>query len=341
MQDRRRFLQAVAGAHTLGAAWAATANSAEAPTAVPATGATAPPAPPTTPALRIALMQASAAGDDLRQNLLHATPMCEAAAAQGADLLVMPEMWSIGYRGFSSFDAETALRWQEKASDVDGPWVSHFKAVARRLGMAIAVTYLQRWRGEPRNAVTLFDRHGKHALTYAKVHTCDFAFEAALTPGDGWPAVDLDTAKGPVRIGAMICFDREFPESARSLMAAGAEVVITPNACLLDDLRINQFQVRAYENAMAVAMTNYAGPMLNGRSVAFDAAGKKLVEAGRDEGVVLADIDLASLRFYRDRTLWGNAWRRPAAYTPLTREVDLQEFRRTDAFGRAFKPSNT
>lgn len=324
MPDRRHFLHALSGAPALGAA-------------LPSLAAAAPSAPsPAT--LRIALMQAAASGDNADQNLRQATPLCEQAAAGGADLIVMPEMWNIGYRGFNTFDESTARRWQASAVATDGPWVGHFRDLAKRLRVAIAVTYLERWPGEPRNTVSLIDRHGQIVLTYGKVHTCDFAFESALTPGDGWSAVDLDTAKGSVRVGAMICFDREFPESARSLMLAGAEVVVTPNACLLDDLRIQQFRVRAFENAMAVAMTNYAAPMLNGRSVAFDAAGEPLVEAGPEADVYFADIDLAGLRFYRERTLWGNAWRRPSAYACLTKPTDVPVFRRTDAFGKPFGP---
>ena len=108
-------------------------------------------------------------------------------------------------------------------------------------------------------------------MTYAKVHTCDFSMEAACTPGDDFYVCSLDTDKGDVKVGAMICFDREFPESARILMLKGAELILTPNSCLLDDGRVGQFRARAFENMVGVAMTNYAAPQCNGRSVAFDA----------------------------------------------------------------------
>ncbi len=69
--------------------------------------------------------------------------------------------------------------------------------------MAIAVTYLERWPDAPRNTLSLIDRHGEVALTYAKVHTCDFSLEAALTPGDGFRVCQLDTRAGPVQVGAI------------------------------------------------------------------------------------------------------------------------------------------
>lgn len=74
-------------------------------------------------------------------------------------------------------------------------------------------------------------------MTYAKVHTCDFGMESAVTPGEAFGVCDLDTAAGPVRIGAMICYDREFPECARLLMLLGAELVLSPNACHMDVTR--------------------------------------------------------------------------------------------------------
>ena len=97
-------------------------------------------------------------------------------------------------------------------------------------------------------------------LTYAKVHICDWGMEAALTPGDGFRVADLDTRAGTVRVGLMICYDREFPESARVLMLGGAELILTPNACGLDADRLGQCRARASENMVGVAMANYATP---------------------------------------------------------------------------------
>ena len=337
MSDRRRFLGLMAstgGAAALGGVSFASDSSEVSSSALASDEELAP--PNATNQVRIALMQAAAVGADQHENLAAAEQACQQAAASGADILLMPEMWNIGYRGFSSYDEQTVRAWNKQAIDLDGPWLGRLSEVAKELGVAVAATYLQRWPGGPRNTVSLIDRHGEFVLTYAKVHTCDFAFEAACTPGEGWEVAELDTAKGPVQVGAMICFDREFPEAARCLMLAGAELILTPNACLLDDLRIAQFRVRAYENAMVMAMANYATPpLLNGRSLVVDAAGSTLVEAGPEPGIWYADVDLAATRAYRAQTLWGNAWRRPSAYGPLTREVDVEVFRRTDALGRS------
>ena len=75
----------------------------------------------------------------------------------------------------------------------------------------------------------------------------------------------LETKGGPVRVGAMICMDREFSESARILMPKGAELILTPNACPLEAHRLGQFRARAFENMVGLAMANYAAPQYNGR----------------------------------------------------------------------------
>jgi predicted amidohydrolase len=191
----------------------------------------------------------------------------------------------------------------------------------------------------------LIDRHGNVILTYAKVHTCDFGLDAACAPGDDFQVSTLDTSQGPVNIGAMICYDREFPESARILMLKGAEIILTPNACPLEANRISQFRARAFENMVGVAMTNYAAPQENGHSVAFDgmafdahenARDTLLIEAGEREDVYLATFDLDGLRAYRGREVWGNAFRRPHRYGRLT-SIDVgPPFVRIDANGERF-----
>jgi predicted amidohydrolase len=199
--------------------------------------------------------------------------------------------------------------------------------------MAIGLTFLQSWPGKPRNTLALIDRRGKIVMTYAKVHTCDFGLEAALTPGNDFYVTVLDTAAGPVNIGAMICYDREQPESARILMLKGAEIILVPNACPMEQLRIGQFQARAYENMVGIALANYAFPRLeNGHSIAYDGIAFDseersrdmiLVQAGQVEGMYLAHFDLDALRSYRSHEVWGNAFRRPAQYTALV-ETQVQ-----------------
>lgn len=147
-----------------------------------------------------------------------------------------------------------------------------------------------------------------------------------LLPGGEFFVADLDTKGGNVKVGAMICFDREFPESARILMLKGAEVILAPNACPMEINRLAALRTRAYENMAAIATCNYpAGvPDCNGHSTVFDGIawlqdedGPRdmcVFEATEEEGVYLSEIDIGALREYRADEVMGNAYRRPEMY---------------------------
>ena len=110
---------------------------------------------------------------------------------------------------------------------------------------------------KPLNSVIFFDRTGQEILHYSKVHTCAFDLDKVLESGEGYDTADLDFGRGTVKIGSMICFDREFPESARILMLKGAELILAPNACPMEINRLSALRTRAYENMVAVATCNY------------------------------------------------------------------------------------
>lgn len=272
--------------------------------------------------LKIALLQI-APGDTLEENLKKGVEYCRRAAALGADIALFPEMWSSGYRIYN----RPAEEWTAEAVPVDGAFAGAFGGLARELHMAVGITLLERWEGGgPRNTLVLFDRFGERRLVYAKVHTCDFDAERYLTAGEDFYTAGLDTAQGPVQVGAMICYDREFPESARLLMLEGAEVILVPNACPMEINRLSQLRGRAYENMLAIATCNYPKgvPDCNGASSVFDGMaylpeteGSRdtcVLQAGAEEGIYVAELDLETLRRYRASEVHGNAYRRPGLY---------------------------
>jgi predicted amidohydrolase len=289
--------------------------------------------------LKVALLQLTAQGTDQAANLAKGERSCREAKAMGADIALFPEMWNIGYTFFDPKIVGAREAWAAQAVRPDGEFVRRFQRLAKELDMAVVLTYLEEWPGAPRNGLSLIDRRGEIVLSYAKVHTCDFDKEAALTPGEDFPVCTLETACGPVKAGAMICYDREFPESARILMLRGAELILVPNACELEANRLGQFRARAYENMLAMAMANYAAPQEDGHSlacdgVAFDEHGSRdmtVAAAGEDEGIYLAEFDLAKLRAYRESEVWGNAYRKPGRYGLLSDPGVEPPFVRPDA----------
>lgn len=275
--------------------------------------------------------------ESVEENLKKGIDHCKKAKEMGADIALFPEMWSNGY-----CIPEDASLLASMAIPSDGEFVNAFGALARELDMAIAITYLESFSPSPRNSVCIFDRFGRRVLDYAKVHTCDFGDECRLTAGDDFYVATLDTVKGKVEIGAMICYDREFPESARILMLKGAEIILVPNACPMEINRISQLRGRAYENMLGIATCNYpvGKPDCNGHSSAFDGvAYVEGIEGSRDtmileadwrEHIFIADFDMELLRNYRQGEVHGNAYRRPEKYGLLLSKQINEPFVRED-----------
>ena len=287
--------------------------------------------------LNIALLQIAPTGS-LEGNLEKGIAACRKAKAMGADIALFPEMWSCGYDICEPLPEE----WLCKAIGLDSEFLAEYQALAAELDMAIAVTLLEAYVPKPRNTMVLFDRRGQRKLVYAKVHTCDFGAEKDLTPGDEFFVTNLDTAKGEIQVGGMICYDREFPESARLLMLKGAEVVLVPNACPMELNRLSQLRGRAFENMMTIATCNYPAtvPDCNGGSSVFDGIAYLphwegfrdmcVLQTDEEEGIFMAEIDLDLLREYRTCEVHGNAYRRPNLYGALLDETVCEPFIRND-----------
>jgi len=255
----------------------------------------------------IALLQISSLQSE-QENLVKGLRVCEKAHALGADLAVFPELWQVGY--------QQSLFTHANALDRTSPFIQQFCAKARELEMAIAVTYLGKSTGEdkqPTNSIMIIDRTGTIVLEYSKVFLCDFkgGSDRGLHAGKDFPVTNLHYAHGIACVGAMICFDREFPEAARALARQGAEIIIVPNACKLvrdpelGDVRLQQIRARAFENMAIMAVANYPAPTYDGNSCVCTANGAIVSQAGINEELLLAHVDLAALRTWRKKEVWG------------------------------------
>jgi len=285
--------------------------------------------------IKVAMLQINPDSNNQGENLKKGIEFCRQAKDMDADIILFPEMWNIGYTPPSdeawedAYNEEYLPQWAEwklQAVDRESDFISSFRELSRELEVAICITYLEKWPDFPRNSMTIFNRFGEEILTYAKVHTCDWGMEGFCTPGDEFRTALLDTIKGEINIGAMICYDREFPESARVLMLKGSELVLVPNACVIEDNRFSQLKARAFENMFGIAMANYPSPKENGRSVAispvcFGEKGESLntiiMEAGKEEGIYVAEFDMDKIREYRENETWGNAYRKPHTYSQI------------------------
>lgn len=289
---------------------------------------------------KIAMLQLNS-NNSIEKNIQKGETFCRKAKNMGADLIVFPEMWSNGYESLFEgnyldnkdiITQEQIESYYSKAVDINSNFMQKFIELAKELKIAIAITFLEKNDDskKPKNTVCIIDRKGNIILKYSKIHTVDFKTEHFLEPGKEFYTTELEYKNGKVKLGAMICYDREFPESARMLMLQGSEIVVCPNACYMSKIRLDQLKVRAYENMCGIVTVNYAD--MGGKSSAFSPIVRdknkqeldnELLIMDEQEAIGLVEFDLNAVREYRSREIWGNAYRKPAAYKKII-DSDVQ-----------------
>jgi N-carbamoylputrescine amidase len=268
---------------------------------------------------KVALLQITPFGNDQSRNLAKGLDYCRQAKVLGADLAVFPELWSIGAE-LSPPDELGQRQWIAAALTHESQFLRDFATLARDLKMNIAVTYLEEAQPKPRNSVSIFNSEGRVTLSYSKVCICDFdgdgvneaGCDSGCSAGNSFPICTLAGAEGDVKVGAMICSDREFPEPASQLMLNGAELIIIPNSCDWDEVRSAGLLTRACENLAGVAMANYPRPRNNGNSRAYscvawrDSDGRSplIAVAHEEEEIVVAAFDIGEIREFRKVESW-------------------------------------
>lgn len=235
------------------------------------------------------------------------------ASENNADMLLLPECFITGY--------DLTVTNDNALSDDDNR-IKKLCDTARELGIGIVATALTKGKTKPQNSAFVINKNGEILMKYSKVHTCDFADEKSLESGEEFKVCDCDG----VKIGIMICYDKEYPESARILMLKGAEMILVPNDCQSMKPRVQALSTRAYENMCGVAMANPNG-FNAGNSCAFspicwDKNGIcvdniLLLADDKSEGLFYADFDMDKIRDYREHEMMGNTFRKVSAYSKL------------------------
>lgn len=288
--------------------------------------------------IKIALAQLNSK-DNPEDNLSITKSALLRAKEGGADIVLFPELWTTSYSEYPEKESDRDI-WKNKSIWSGHELYDEYLDLAKEIGIAFVFTFLEsnEERTEFYNTAEIINNKGESILHYRKTHTVDKGWESMFVAGESFDVAELDTVNGKIKVGVMICYDREFPEVSRLLMLEGAELILTPNSCNLENNRIAQFQSRGFENMLAVAMTNYPNPKLNGMSVAFDGMRKKgeeydptLVKLGGEEKIAIVELDIEKLRKYREHDIWGDAYRRPNLYKKLSEDNPKPPFIRKDA----------
>ncbi|QHE88295.1 carbon-nitrogen hydrolase family protein [Hydrogenophaga sp. BPS33] len=223
------------------------------------------------------------------------------ARAQGADLLLCPEMSLTGYQ----IGAQRVVALAEPA---DGPLAQAVAAIAQRHGIAIVYGYPEHHADAPPfNAVQCIAADGQRLANYRKTHLFGDVDRAQFSPGPHAPAVF--ECKG-WRLGLLVCYDIEFPEPARALALQGADALLVPTANMIefDEVQRVLLPARALENRVFVAYANACGmegaTTYGGLSLVCGPRGAMLQHAGRDAALVIAPLSRDVLNDARATAQW-------------------------------------
>ncbi|MEU6704991.1 nitrilase-related carbon-nitrogen hydrolase [Streptomyces wuyuanensis] len=217
----------------------------------------------------------------------------------GDDLVVLPEMWTVGAWDFDAWDAG--------AEDLGGPTATAMSGAARAAGVWLhAGSILERDAdGTLYNTALVFDRNGDLRARYRKIHRYGFDTGEAAALGAGHEIVTVPTDFGV--LGLAICYDLRFPELFRRLIDAGAEIVAVPAAwpaARLEHLRLFT-RTRAVEEQVfllaCVAAGAHGGMVQAGHSAIVDPWGTVLCEAGDGEQTLTAEFDMQDVTSHRTR----------------------------------------
>lgn len=234
--------------------------------------------------MRIYIHQANPATGNTADNLVAIERGLSVAAAAGARLAVFPELFVTGYNIGSAIHrlAEPAGGAVERA----------LRTLAKAAGVSLVVGLPERSGTVLRNIALCIDGTGTVQARYAKRFLFGEDERAVFVAGQEIAICDVAGR----RVGLAICYDIEFPELARELARAGADVIVVPTANMTPywDVPTSLVRARALENGVAVVYANLCGEengmVYTGLSAVVGPDGKDLVRAGTGEAGLIADL---------------------------------------------------
>ncbi|HTU15467.1 MAG TPA: carbon-nitrogen hydrolase family protein [Solirubrobacterales bacterium] len=255
--------------------------------------------------MRASVVQMNSTSDrDL--NLEAAERLVRAAAADGADLVVLPEKWSL---------LTTGERLIEGSEPIDGPAVSAARSWAEELGLHLqAGSFTESLADQalPSNTALMISPEGEITATYRKIHMFDVEVGGVEYSESSFEQAGDEVtvaAAGEAEVGMTICYDLRFPELFRALLGRGADTYTVPSAFTAVTGRDHWgplIRARAIENQSFVLAANQVGhadPEFDswGHSVIADPWGEIIAGLQEGEGFATADLDFESLAETRRR----------------------------------------
>lgn len=229
-------------------------------------------------------------------NLEHVCGQIHLTAMHGCDLVVFPE--------FAMIDPRSPMSvWEGAAEPLDGPFVSSLQEAAAAEGIGVICGVLERDSDARFNTLVAIDQRGDLVGRYRKMHLFDAlgVRESDRVQKPAAEVVVVDLSGLPV--GLMTCYDVRFPELARALVGAGADLLVLPAAWYAGDHKLDQWntlvRARAIENTVFVAAADQRGPAFVGHSQIVGPDGSVLASVADGDDLAAAELVAAELRAYR------------------------------------------
>jgi predicted amidohydrolase len=237
-----------------------------------------------------------------QENLDEACALIHEAKKSGAHLIAFPEFLMAFSPGSQSGAQLAAL-----AESIDGSFVTGLCKAAGAADTAVLATIYETCPISERvfDTALWIERNGRVSAVYRKLHLYDaFGFRESdkFHPGSELTApVNWDSAE----CGMMICYDLRFPEMARMLALAGAEVLFAPSGWVQGDMKVDHWQTmikaRALENGCYVVAPDQTGNIYIGHSLVVDPFGRIVADMGQSEGLEIIDLDLGIVAEAREK----------------------------------------
>jgi len=246
--------------------------------------------------ISVASIQMVISDDGKSVNLKRASDLID--SIDQTDLILLPEIWNIGYFAFGSYEDE--------GEDLEGPTVSLLREKAAKKNTFIfGGSFVRKSAGKLYNTSVLINPKGEIVAKYSKIHLFGYQSEEARLLTRGTEICVVKTEIGTV--GLSTCYDLRFPELYRKMAVMGAEIFLVASAWPFPRLEawLMLNRVRALENQVFLISSNSAGKSRGsqfvGHSMIVDPWGTAVASAGDEEGIVQAKIDLRKVHECRKR----------------------------------------
>ncbi|SOC05499.1 predicted amidohydrolase [Ureibacillus xyleni] len=247
--------------------------------------------------MKIAAIQMRSISGHIEKNKLKGLKYVYDAIRKGADIVVLPELWSTGY----NLSKQTFLKHQKSTETI----VQECRQIAKEFGVVLVVPFIDKKEEDLFIAVAVIEKSGEILQVYHKSFLWNKENLKFKHGANHFEPIQTSIGK----VGLLICYDMEFPEPSRILTLRGAELIIIPSFFSFESEKRWDIQLpaRAIDNTVFVLGVNAVGEGSCGKSKLINPKGALVHECSRlSEEILLCDIDLNDIHVIRKKIPYLN-----------------------------------